>query len=428
MEKSNLEEKILCEIWDNILKINQSKGSDLVLEAYYFSLDIHRRLERISALMPKIDGLIQFYEDVVFGEDKKAYIQKVSESPYLSDRVALLHLSDRFVDKYSINIEKVRGELTDKVWLEQHNSKINAMDNVLKAQYIHYFLRHGMNDKVKKEYLDELILDLSNIEVWKYDLVSDPEYRRKIHNSYHFSNPFFLFYWISLCQQEQSILDSKDFMVLKKVIEDGNRNLAKLSSLSCNLLAISSGMEGLVDRERLIKEAHSKFMQIHGSDEMAIYFNYKQFGNKVLGSRLLGAVICLEGEKTTGSYKWKEFREENVNSNQEILDKELSFHKKDICNQRKIHMIMKNHCMAPVLDEGDEIEVSFDLSIQVNDILVFRHYNGLMMAHRVLDVIESGDKRGKVYITGADNGSLWNYPVFQKDVVGKVVNIQRSKI
>ncbi len=36
--------------------------------------------------------------------------------------------------------------------------------------------------------------------------------------------------------------------------------------------------------------------------------------------------------------------------------------------------------MAPVLDEGDEIDVSYDFSdIAINNIIVFRHYNGRIM-------------------------------------------------
>lgn len=426
MKKEEFESLLIKDVWDKLLKINPFENIHLAKTSYYIGLDIYRRLERIKESIPQSEMLLKFYEDQIFGHDKKTYIQKVLNSPYVSDRVALLYISDSFFKKYGVDIEQIRSELIEKVWKMQCNSKENALDNVLMAQFLYYFLQHGLVEEVKKEYLNELILDLSNVSVWKYNLVTVSEYKRKIHNSYHFSNPYFLLYWLSMCQKEYSILYEPDYKVLQKVIEDGYKNRKQLSSLSLSLLATSSGIENTLDQRVLLEEMNFQFDQIQGFKEEDTYFNYNQFGNEVLGSSLLNAVVCLESMMTVGLYDWKEFRkEERSNPIKQVGEMVLSNGKKSELNRRTIQMTMKNHCMAPFLEEGDEILVSFDSDLHVDDILVFRHYKGMMMAHRVLDIIVNNNKT--VYITGADNGSLWEYPVFQKDVVGKVTRIHRRR-
>lgn len=406
--------------------VNPIESQVLEKSSYYFGLDIYRRLDRIKEFIPQSVRLLQLYENYIFGEDKKAYIQKVLASPYVSDQIALLHLPEGFVDRYEIDINRIRDELKEKIWVAQCKSKNNALDNVLMAQYLYYFLKQGSVDVVEKEYFKDLILDLSNVCTWKYNLVTVSEYKRKIHNSYHFSNPYLLLYWISMCQDVYSILEESDYIVLQNVIENGYKNRRQLSSLSLGLLAASTGNEKLLDQNVVFEEISSHFDSSQGFKEVDTYFNNLQFGSQVLGSSLLNAVVCLESIMIEDKYIWKVFRKKE-NGKIVIQDSEtkMFFDAKLELNQRTIQMRMKNHCMAPFLDEGDEIEVSFDSVIYVGDILVFRHYKGMMMAHRVLDVIINHNKT--VYITGADNGSLWEYPVFQKDVVGKVTGIHRRR-
>lgn len=287
-------------------------------------------------------------------------------------------------------------------------------------------MKQGEYVQVQRKYIKELILDLANVNVWKYNLVTVAEYKRKIHNSYYFINPYFLLYWISLCQYEKSILEEGDGKILQRVVDDGYQNRKQLSSISLSLISMASGCRKMTDPEVFLQEVYHHFKQKQDFEETDIYFNYPQFGNKILGSRLLDGVICLENIRTAGCFGWKEFLKENKDPIKEKTSEEIVYVKRLDVNRRNIRMTMKKQCMAPVLEEGDEIEVSFDASIQIGDILVFRHYSGIMMAHRVLDIIYHENNKN-VYITGADNGSLWEYPVFQKDVVGKVTAINRRR-
>lgn len=53
-------------------------------------------------------------------------------------------------------------------------------------------------------------------------------------------------------------------------------------------------------------------------------------------------------------------------------------------------------------------------------------YGFLLKNHiTTLDIITKESKRA--LITAADNGGLWGYPVFKKDIIGKVVKIYKHE-
>jgi signal peptidase len=80
--------------------------------------------------------------------------------------------------------------------------------------------------------------------------------------------------------------------------------------------------------------------------------------------------------------------------------------------------------MKPLLREGDAVLVAHgNKDIRRGDVVVFRQEGGLV-AHRVLR-IGVGDA-GSVLVTKGDGLSRFDTPVSAKQVVGRVVSIERN--
>ncbi len=294
------------------------------------------------------------------------------------------------------------------------DNKMDTIDQLQCFAFLH------LNDDVINKMIDNALLELSNVRVWKYNLVQNPLYCRKIHNSFHYASPYVLLYYLSKIQAEMSLLPSYAESILNTIILDGYQNISHLNMVDLSFL-LASTPEIYQD---LITQFYSFFIskiERENFSNIPYYYDNIKYGG-FIGVKTHIAAVVLEALKTCGKFNWKPFIEKEI-LNKNPTNKINYLETIDIQNHSRIcHMKMKEHCMAPYLDEGDEIIVSYDFEYtSINDILVFKHYDGRAMAHRVIDIIT--DKNKIAFITAADNGGLWGYPVFQRDIIGKVVNI-----
>lgn len=297
----------------------------------------------------------------------------------------------------------------------------NSMDTIDKL-IVYPFL--DMEDGFIQTVLEEAVMELSNVRYWKYSLVENPIYYRKIHNSFHYSTPYILLYCLSKLQAAHSLLPDYAEATLEKVIFDGYSNLDQLSVLDIGLLLASTPKKN----NHLVTDAIDACInQIEQHDFQAIPFYYDNlfFETNFIGSATFTAAVVLEALLTAGNFQWKPFVSSGHSCAQSLSTNYLEI--VGSCDSPRIcRMKMKEHCMAPFLNEGDEIDVSYDFGdIAVDDIVVFRHYSNRVMAHRVIDVVTNGKKRA--LITAADNGGLWGYPAFKRDIIGKVVKIYKHE-
>jgi signal peptidase I len=81
--------------------------------------------------------------------------------------------------------------------------------------------------------------------------------------------------------------------------------------------------------------------------------------------------------------------------------------------------------MLPLLQEGDNILISHDLStVRRGDILVFQKVDGLV-AHRVVWITKQPDHMGN-YLTKGDNCTRFDAPLPVSEVLGRVDTIYRN--
>lgn len=80
--------------------------------------------------------------------------------------------------------------------------------------------------------------------------------------------------------------------------------------------------------------------------------------------------------------------------------------------------------MLPLIRDGDHVVVTHCTSgIRRGDVVVFRDKNKLF-AHRVLGIYKSKD--GATFITKGDNALQFDPPVDGKEVIGRVIGIERG--
>jgi signal peptidase I len=91
----------------------------------------------------------------------------------------------------------------------------------------------------------------------------------------------------------------------------------------------------------------------------------------------------------------------------------------------KHHWIpVSGHSMVPVLREGDRILVSHQCAqIRAGDIIVFWQ-NGRLLIHRAVRL--SGTLPDRVFLTKGDNTQHFDSPVNARDVIGRVIAIERG--
>ncbi|MDR2406513.1 MAG: S24/S26 family peptidase [Bacteroidales bacterium] len=266
--------------------------------------------------------------------------------------------------------------------------------------------------------INDALIDLSNVRHFKYRIVDRPEYNRKIHNSFHYCSPYTLLYQLSRLQCQNSFLPKDAKIIIDNVIIDGYNNIDKLNLLDMSLLLASSPSDYNLNAESVFRLMTDNFFV--GKDMNPYYYDNLFFGNRFVNSSMYTAVTILECYLLAGKFAWKPFLDESMIGNKlEVKQNITNF--VDTYKSSK-RLIMKKDCMAPILEDGDEFDVTYDIdAIKKDDIIVFRHYSGKIMAHRVIDIIHRYEKR--VYITAADNGGLWGYPVFKRDIIGIVNNI-----
>ena len=301
--------------------------------------------------------------------------------------------------------------------LDQQN-KMDTIDKLLIYSFI------DIEPNQIKTIVQEAIMELSNVRFWKYSLVGTPTYYRKIHNSFHYSTPYMLLYLLSKLQTIHSLLPNYAEKVLEKVMLDAYDNLEQLSILDTGLLLSSTPEKyyHLVDKAM---DVYIKKIDQQGFQAIPFYYDNLYFGNHFVGSSAYVVAVVLEALLTAGRFQWHPFVVcENFAGQSKFVSQ---LEQIDTYNYpKRCRIKMREHCMAPVLEEGDEIEISYDFcNISIDDIVVFRHYDHRVMAHRVIDIITKESKRA--LITAADNGGLWGYPVFKKDIIGKVVKIYKHE-
>lgn len=297
----------------------------------------------------------------------------------------------------------------------------NRMDTIEQLQCFTFL---NLDSDIIEKMVYNALLELSNVQYWKYILVQNPLYCRKIHNSFHYSSPYVLLYYLSKIQAKRSLLPSYAKVKLETIILDGYKNISQLDVLDASFLFAATPET----YQHLVEQNIGCFISCIEQEKFCnipFYYDNIQYGGFISAETYTAAMI-LEALETGGKFSWKHFVEKensnkNASSQSNYLETVDVFHHPRICRMK-----MKEHCMAPYLDEGDEIDISYDFeNTSINDILVFRHYDGRAMAHRVIDIISNGNKIA--FITAADNGGLWGYPVFKRDIIGKVVNIFKNE-
>lgn len=294
----------------------------------------------------------------------------------------------------------------------------NRMDTIDKLSCFTFLNMDNFNVQTM---LDGAWLELSNIHCWKYLLVKKPMYCRKIHNSFHYSSPYFLVYLLSKLQFIKSILMISMETLLENIIIDGYNHFEQLNFLDQGLLLCATPKKYYELANKVIP-FYIEQQERQGFTNIPFYYDNLKFA-KFIGSKTYTAAVYLEALTTAGKYTWSDFlKHEKPKKENNCIDLNLKKKSGKISYVGKCRMIMKEHCMEPYLNEGDEIEISYDFQDSlIGDILVFRHFDGRILAHRIIDIIIEDEK--KAIITAADNGGLWGYPVFKKDIIGKVVAI-----
>ncbi|BAO43704.1 S24 family peptidase [Thiolapillus brandeum] len=83
-----------------------------------------------------------------------------------------------------------------------------------------------------------------------------------------------------------------------------------------------------------------------------------------------------------------------------------------------LHIRIKGHCMAPMLEDGQKVEVKRARSYRAGDILVFADNRGNLIAHRMLGSFRrAGERR---YLTRADNSRNPDASISREQILGKL--------
>lgn len=348
----------------------------------------------------------------------KEELIKIFNTEFVGDLIQIA-VNWSLINKYCSEVliyENVIENIT-----KSFEDKQNRMDNIDKI--LCYSLLNLSPEKISEVFTDAM-LELSNVLHWKYEVVQKPIYYRKIHNSFHYATPYILLYNLSKEQKKKSVLRVSDERRLDKVFYDAYKNFSKLNILDKAFLLSASPIK----YEHLIyavMEEYISEIQTRGFENIPFYYDNVQFGTFIGAKTYTASMVC-ESLETAGNFEWSPFLPDEIIPDNDLRFKNSYLEKSGImCYPRKCRMKMKEQCMSPSLKEGDEIDVLYDVSdISIGDIIVFRHYSNKIMAHRVIDIMAKGDK--SAIITAADNGGLWGYPVFKKDIVGKVVGVYRN--
>lgn len=320
------------------------------------------------------------------------------------------------IQDYVEDVVLIKSNITKtlETYFIDTDNKMDTIDQLQCFTFLH------LNDGVINKMVNNALLELANVRFWKYKLVQNPLYCRKIHNSFHYASPYVLLYYLSKIQAKMSLLPSYAESILKTIILDGYQNINHLNILDFSFL-LASTPEIYQD---LTMQNYALFLSKIEQENFCnspFYYDNIQYGGFIEAKTHIAAIVW-EALKTSGKFIWKPFIEKEI-LNKNATNQNNYLETMDVHHYPRIcRMKMKEHCMAPYLDEGDEIIVSYDFEYtSIDDILVFKHYDGRAMAHRVIDIIT--DENKIAFITAADNGGLWGYPVFKRDIIGKVVNI-----
>ena len=85
---------------------------------------------------------------------------------------------------------------------------------------------------------------------------------------------------------------------------------------------------------------------------------------------------------------------------------------------------ISGHSMVPAIHDGDRVLVAHGCAgVRRGDVVVFR-LDGLLIAHRVLDIKGGGD--GKKFVTKGDNAGQVDPHVSPREIVGQELAIERD--
>ena len=300
----------------------------------------------------------EIIKKIIFNHDLKLYVT--------GNLISLLNIWYLLDDQLKMDLPQnnLKEELKAKLY-----DKKNQMDTI--DQIKSCFLIDMKSNEIEGLML-KASLELDNARLWKYELVDNPFYCRKIHGSFHYTSPFLLFYYLSKYQCKIGGLKIHMKSILDQFIMEGYENFDKLHMLNKSLLLAATPSEYSYYIKKVMNKYKSEIME----DNNGVLFYYENMlYSSFLGSEYYELSKIIESIVLAGTIVWKPFKSDsNANTaNVSIAHNEL---RNIELNSRYImRMKVKNHCMAPCLEEGDEIDVSFDFSnIALNDILVFRHY------------------------------------------------------
>lgn len=96
-----------------------------------------------------------------------------------------------------------------------------------------------------------------------------------------------------------------------------------------------------------------------------------------------------------------------------------------VLKANKIHLRVVTGSMSPAIREGDllQVEPISPDKLQIGDILLYQNQKRLI-CHRLAQIYKN---RGKAYlVTKADRSSTLDPPILVKQILGRVVNIEKA--
>jgi len=419
------------------LKYNEETNEFEVVEnikgfSKYVALDIFRILKNLRAeKIPFVDQLGNELEDFISSE-QTFVCEEIAATRISDEELTNVELISKIYNTISAGFSYYK-ETQGQVLVEEQLDV--QVDNVVMLQSIYDILNREakvsleeaveINDAIKEK-LFNVILDLSNVEILKYNLVKNPVYHRRIHNGQRFNSPFMLVYWLCKIQREFQVLNNQGETVIKRIINDGYTRLQELKSYEIGLL-LSSTPLGYEEEVQAAKNELFKRVNEDGSWIAEGIILESTDTMLFLGSKLYTTAICVEGLCVGGTKGFGDFHHEKIKISNAAnhISKEISIDKDRFMDfkSNKIYMTIEDNYMKPTLEKKDEIQVELSTEAEKDDIVIFINQRGELLAHRVTEVIEAESE--VVFITCTEDKNEFGYPVFKRNTIGKVININK---
>ena len=306
----------------------------------------------------------------------------------------------------------------------------DSIDNVLVCMYMVYCAENKICNDFSIQF-QRILEDISNIEFEKYRLLNNELFSRKIHGSYHFSNPLVLLYWAVRYLSVTGIQNREIISITTRYISQckQNSNMLSIHKLVWLCLIVPSDdvlYHMLVSRINEIEfrpERTSGFYFVNIGIGETSWFGYTD-DYRVLAAIVIRIMVL---RITKHSCIFESYSVPKHNTEIDRFDAVFLQYKIICKNKAGARITMRNNCMSPVIKDGDIMTVISYSEYCVGDIIVFRYYRKKILAHRIMEIVHS-DNQQSVYITTTESGQMWGYPVFGDEIIGKVILVNNELI